>query len=59
MRCSSSGVLLKSEMTAAIAETVFITIEAEGRLLSDGAGARQQQIAEPLKVCIEGYFRTS
>ncbi len=52
----ASGVLLKSEMPAAIAETVFITSDAEGRLLSDGTGARQQQIAEALKVGIEGYF---
>ncbi|WP_166397857.1 N-acetylmuramoyl-L-alanine amidase family protein [Rubrobacter marinus] len=54
----ASGVLLKSEMPAAIAETVFITSDAEGRLLSDGTGARQQQIAEALKTGIEGYFRT-
>ena len=53
----ASGVLLKSEMPAAIAETVFITSETEGRLLSDGTGARQQQIAEALKAGIESYFR--
>jgi N-acetylmuramoyl-L-alanine amidase len=54
----ASGVLLKSNMPATIAETVFITSDAEGRLLSDGTGARQQQIAEALKVGIENYLAT-
>ena len=54
----ASGVLLKSEMPATIAETVFITSEAEGRLLSDGTGARQQQIAGVLKIGIEDYLAT-
>jgi len=54
----ASGVLLKSEMPATIAETVFITSEAEGRLLSDGTGARQQQIAGALKIGIEDYLAT-
>ena len=54
----ASGVLLKSEMPATIAETVFITSDAEGRLLSDGTGARQQQIAGALKVGIEDYLAT-
>src|SRR5215217_5144460 len=44
----ASGVLLKSDMPATIAETVFITNNAEAALLSDGTGARQQQIAEAL-----------
>ena len=52
----ASGVLLKSEMPATIAETVFVTSEAEGRLLSDGTGARQQQIAAALKAGIEAYL---
>jgi N-acetylmuramoyl-L-alanine amidase len=52
----ASGVLLKSDMPATIAETVFITNDTEGRLLSDGTGTRQQQIAETLKVGIEGYL---
>jgi N-acetylmuramoyl-L-alanine amidase len=52
----ASGVLLKSNMPATIAETVFITNDREGRLLSEGAGARQQQIAQALKVGIEGYL---
>jgi N-acetylmuramoyl-L-alanine amidase len=54
----ASGVLLKSNMPATIAETVFITSDAEGRLLSDVTGARQQQIAEALKVGIENYLTT-
>ncbi len=54
----ASGVLLKSEMPATIAETVFITSDAEGRLLSEGAGARQQQIAGALRAGIEDYLAT-
>ena len=54
----ASGVLLKSEMPATIAETVSITSDAEGRLLSDGTGARQQQIAGALKIGIEDYLAT-
>ena len=52
----ASGVPLKSEMPATIAETVFITSEAEGRLLSDGTGARQQQIARALETGIEDHL---
>jgi N-acetylmuramoyl-L-alanine amidase len=54
----ASGVLLKSEMPAIIAETVFITNDREGQLLSDGTGMRQQQIAEALRVGIEDYLTT-
>jgi N-acetylmuramoyl-L-alanine amidase len=54
----ASGVLLKSNMPATIAETVFITNDTEGRLLSNGTGARQQQIAEALRVGIEDYLAT-
>jgi N-acetylmuramoyl-L-alanine amidase len=52
----ASGVLLKSNMPATIAETVFITNDREGQLLSNGA--RQQQIAEALGVGIEDYLTT-
>jgi len=52
----ASGVLLKSNMPATIAETVFITNDREGQLLSNGTGARQQQIAQALRVGIEGYL---
>jgi N-acetylmuramoyl-L-alanine amidase len=51
-------VLLKSDMPATIAETVFITNDNEGQLLSNGTGARQQQIAEALRSGIEGYLST-
>jgi N-acetylmuramoyl-L-alanine amidase len=54
----ASGVLLKSNMPATIAETVFITSDKEGQLLSDGTGARQQQIAEALEAGIENYLTT-
>ncbi|HEX6709225.1 MAG TPA: hypothetical protein VF068_02750 [Rubrobacter sp.] len=45
-------------MPAIIAETVFITNDGEGRLLSDGTGDRQQQIAQALRVGIEDYLTT-
>jgi len=54
----ASGVLLKSNMPATRAETVFITNDREGQLLSNGTGARQQQIAEALRVGIEDYLTT-
>jgi len=52
----ASGVLLKSNMPATIAETVFISNDREGQLLSDGSGVRQQQIAEALRSGIEHYL---
>jgi N-acetylmuramoyl-L-alanine amidase len=54
----ASGVLLKSNMPATIAETVFITNDKEGQLLSNGTGTRQQQIAESLEAGIEKYLTT-
>ena len=54
----ASGVLLKSNMPAIIAETVFITNDGEGQLLSNGTRVRQQQIAEALRVGIEDYLTT-
>ena len=54
----ASGVLLKSNMPATIAETVFITNDREAQLLSNGTGTRQQQIAEALKTGIERYLAT-
>ncbi|HJQ28693.1 MAG TPA: N-acetylmuramoyl-L-alanine amidase, partial [Rubrobacter sp.] len=54
----ASGVLLKSDMPAIIAETVFVTNDREGQLLSDGTGTRQQQIAQVLMVGIEDYLTT-
>ena len=52
----ASGVLLKSNMPATIAETVFITSDSEGRLLSDATGVRQQQIARKLEAGIKDYL---
>jgi hypothetical protein len=37
---------------------MFIITRDEGRLLADSTGVRQQQIAEALKVGIEGYLST-
>lgn len=61
----ASGVLLKSNMPAIIAETVFITNHREaewlknGRTMPDGTVvSRQQQIAEALKTGIEYYLAT-
>jgi N-acetylmuramoyl-L-alanine amidase len=54
----ASGVLLKSNMPATIAETVLITSDREGQLLSDGTVARQQQISQALRVGIEDYLAT-
>jgi N-acetylmuramoyl-L-alanine amidase len=54
----ASGVLLKSNMPATIAETVFITNDREAQLLANGSGTRQQQIAEALKTGIEKYLTT-
>jgi len=54
----ASGVLLKSNMPATIAETVFITNATEGQLLSDLTEVRQQQITEALRTGIEEYLTT-
>jgi N-acetylmuramoyl-L-alanine amidase len=45
-------------MPATISETVFITSDREGQLLSNGTGARQQQIAQALRVGLEVYLAT-
>ncbi len=44
----ADGMLLKANMPATIAETVFISSDAEYTLLTDGTGNRQQQIAQAL-----------
>ena len=54
----ASGVLLKSNIPATIAETVFITNEEEGRRLIEVTEARQQEIAEALRSGIEHYLAT-
>ena len=52
----ASGVLLKSNMPATIAETVFITNTNEYSLLTDGTGNRHQQIAQSLYLGIIKWF---
>ncbi len=52
----ASGVLLKSNMPATIAETVFITKSNEYNLLTDGTGNRQLQIAESLHQGLLNWF---
>ena len=52
----ASGALLKSNMPATIAETVFITNTNEYNLLTDGTGNRQQQIAQSLYQGIVNWF---
>jgi N-acetylmuramoyl-L-alanine amidase len=55
----ASGVLLKSNMPATIAETVFITNTNEANQLADPTTyGRQQQIAEALRSGIEHYLAT-
>jgi N-acetylmuramoyl-L-alanine amidase len=54
----ASGVLLKSNMPAVIAESVFITNIEEGKLLNNGTGIRQDQIEEALRSGIEQYLAT-
>ncbi len=53
----ASGVLLKSNMPATIAETVFITNDDEAQLLA--AGTRQYEIADALRMGIERYLSLS
>lgn len=52
----ASGVLLKSNMPATIAETVFISNTKECNLLKDGTGNRQQHIAQSLSNGISDWF---
>jgi len=61
----ASGVLLKSEMPATIAETVFLTSDKEaewlknGRTMPDGTVvSRQEQIAQKLEAGIQDYLAT-
>lgn len=44
----ADGMLLKANMPATLAETVFITSDYEYNLLTDDTGNRQQQIAQAL-----------
>jgi N-acetylmuramoyl-L-alanine amidase len=54
----ASGVLLKSNMPATIAETVFITNPYEAAWLADPSEERQQQIAQKLEEGILTYLQT-
>lgn len=54
----ASGLLLKTNVPACLAETVFLSNPYEQSLLSDGTGNRQQAIAEELaKGIVEWYAR--
>ncbi len=44
----ASGLLLKTNAPASLAETVFLSNPAEAQALADGTGTRQQAIAEQL-----------
>lgn len=55
----ASGVLLKSNMPATIAETVFITNSNEYALLTDGTGNRQKQIAQNLYQGLINWFTSA
>jgi N-acetylmuramoyl-L-alanine amidase len=55
----ASGVLIKSDMPATIAETVFITNPEEAALLANPSGERQQQIARKLEEGIKKYLLTT
>lgn len=53
----ASGVLIKSNMPATIAETVFLSSDYEYNLLSDRTGNRQQEIAQALYTGIDSWLR--
>jgi N-acetylmuramoyl-L-alanine amidase len=52
----ASGLLLKANAPAALAETVFLSNPDEQRLLADGTGARQQEIAENLYAGLAAWY---
>jgi N-acetylmuramoyl-L-alanine amidase len=53
----ASGLLLKSDAPACLAETVFLTNPAEAAALGDGTGTRQQQIAQQLFNGLRAWYR--
>jgi N-acetylmuramoyl-L-alanine amidase len=55
----ASGLLLKSNAPATIAETIFLSNPAEQSLLSDGTGGRQQAIAEALYQSLAAWYDRS
>ena len=54
----ASGLLLKTNAPATLAETVFLTNPAEQSLLGDGTGHRQQQIANQLYNGLVEWYQT-
>ncbi len=52
----ASGLLLKTNAPATLAETVFLSNPDEQRLLSDGTGARQQAIAQELFKGVQAWY---
>jgi N-acetylmuramoyl-L-alanine amidase len=52
----ASGLLLKANAPACLAETVFLSNPDEARALSDGAGNRQQQIAQELFNGLDAWY---
>lgn len=52
----ANGTLLKSDAPAVLAETVFLSNADEQRLLADGTGTRQQEIASELAKGITAWF---
>ena len=56
VRQFASGVVLKADMPATLQEAVFISSTEECTRLSDGTGARQQQIAQALYLGLLDWF---
>ena len=54
----ASGLLLKTNAPACLAETVFLSNPAEQQALGNGTGARQQAIAQNLFNGIVEWYRT-
>jgi len=53
----ASGLLLKTDAPACLAETVFLTNLGEAAALGDGTGTRQQQIAQQLFSGLRAWYR--
>lgn len=51
-----NNMLLKAQMPATLQETVFLSSNEEYKLLSDGTGRRQQQIAQALYTGINNWY---
>ncbi len=53
----ASGLLLKTNAPACLAETVFLSNPDEAKLLADGTGSRQQAIAQQLFSGVKAWYR--